>query len=221
MRCLSRSLVWFAGVAILLWSPIASATPIVVQAEDFDSRVDGTPTESGGGEHRWWIIDDEAVAVGTLTGATGPDLDFLQALTNPGQADSTGINRNDPGNGPTVDFEVVFSVTGIYDLDVRATGIGTSADSFWGEILGATVSDQEGLLLASGALLNPTTRDGTFVWDDTGLWNVSAGTHTIRIHMRESGTAIDALRVTLVPEPSTIVLVAIGLVGLAARARRR
>jgi hypothetical protein len=46
------------------------------------------------------------------------------------------------------------------------------------------------------SLLVETSSDGTFELLSAGRWQVGPGTVTVRVSMRESGTALDALQMS-------------------------
>jgi len=92
---------------------------------------------------------------------------------------------------PYVEYDVNIATAGVYQLDLRAAGLNASSDSVWVEVLGAT------RVGGSGPLVVVTSNNGQFAWEDGGKWNLSAGVHTVRVSMREAGTALDELRLVL------------------------
>ena len=160
----------------------------VFQAEDVTFRTEGAG-------HKWWNVDDESSGVGTFQLATGTDGNYLQALSTVG-VDTSFANVEPAAPSAVYDLEV--NETGVFDLDLRAAGISVSADSVWVSIDGALITDAESNDLSSdGASLRINTNaTGEFEWLDAGRWNLNAGVHSVRVSMRESGAALDALRVT-------------------------
>ena len=164
------------------------------EAEDFERRNAGP---AGGAAHDWFIVDDETAGVGAFTGASGSSSpeDYLQALTSATQSNSFGNNAFAPA-GPFVEYDVNIQTAGEYNLDLRAAGLNGNSDSLWVEVVGPSVvlNDAEGRTQTAGALLIPTNSTAAFEWLDAGKWNLQVGDYTIRVYMRESGTALDALR---------------------------
>ena len=177
-----------AGLDALRVSPLNPPTQIsgqtTIQSEDAHGRVNSA-------SHRWWIVDAESSGAGSFTGATGANSDYLQALTNAGADDGFG---NVSPNTPTASFQIQTLAAGNFDLDLRAAGLSGTSDSIWVTIEGATLSNAEGLTQSGGSLLLPTNTTGAFAWQDAGVWNMAAGVFTVKISMRESGAAFDAIR---------------------------
>jgi hypothetical protein len=64
----------------------------------------------------------------------------------------------------------------------------------WVQVPTGTLSNAEGNSVGgAGGLAVPTTI-GQFTWRNAGQWNLAEGQHTIRVSMRESGAAVDAVR---------------------------
>jgi hypothetical protein len=49
---------------------------------------------------------------------------------------------------------------------------------------------------------------GQFTWRNAGQWSFSAGNHTLRILMRESGAALDALRLEPIAQAASLAALA-------------
>ncbi|MFO0897063.1 MAG: NF038122 family metalloprotease [Pirellulales bacterium] len=169
-----------------------AATPIVgttvIQAESFTRR------QSGNG-HQWSVVDQETVGTGGFSGATGPALDYVQALT-PTFQDSA--SQNNAPAAPSIEYDIVISAAGVYQLDLRAAGISGTSDSLWIEAPTGLLRDAQGNSFAAGALQIQTNSTGVFTLQNAGRWEFAAGTHTIRISMAESGAAVDSLQIAAV-----------------------
>ncbi|MFO0895974.1 MAG: S8 family serine peptidase [Pirellulales bacterium] len=163
--------------------PINGTTDI--QAEDFVRR------QSGAG-HQWSIVDQESAGVGAFSGATGPAGDYLQALTQAGQ---DSVTTNLTPAAPYLEYEIQIMQAGLYDLKLRVAGISSASDSLWVELPSGSLSDAQGNTAAGGALKIETNSSGVFTLKNAGRWNLAVGVYTIRISMRESGTALDALQI--------------------------
>lgn len=165
------------------WSP-----PVVlIQAEDFQAR-------NGDTDHAWWIVGSESPGVGAPSGATAP---YLQSLTDAG-LDSGKLNQQPAP--PYVEYHVTVAPAGLYAVDLLLAGLGSSSDSAWVQVPTGSLADAEGLPVASPESLIVSTTAGRFTWRNAGQWNLAAGEHTIRVSMRESGTALDALRIERLAE---------------------
>lgn len=178
---------WEAGVTL-----VDGVT--VLQAESFTNRTDGA-------SHRWWAVDAESPGVGTFSDATGLGAGFLQALTL-AEADDSSANLSP--DDPSVEFPIHVSEAGAVTLDVRAAGLSGASDSLWLSVPGAVLADAQGLTVSGGAVRVVTNSTGVFQWLDAGVWNLAAGDHTVRVSMRESGTALDALQLELAPSPNLV-----------------
>jgi hypothetical protein len=179
-----------AAIDALQVVPPSVPTPIVglteIQAETFSRR------QTGNG-HQWWIVDQETAGAGAFTGATGPATDYLQSLTLAG-ADSA-IGTAAPST-PAVEYDIQVSAPGTYELKLRVAGISSASDSLWVEVPTGVLTDAQGNAVTGAALRIETNVSGVFTLKNAGRWNLSAGAHTIRISMRESGAAIDALQIS-------------------------
>ncbi|MFO0900788.1 MAG: hypothetical protein U0836_25440 [Pirellulales bacterium] len=174
--------------ALQLIAPTSTsiAGPTEIQAENYSNRQDG-------GSHRWWVADLETPGAGAFTGATGPSQDYVQALNLLGQ-DTTFGNLSPAA--PYIDYTIEVPTTGAYGLQVRTAGLSSASDSLWASIPTGTLQDGQGNTLTSGALQINTNSNGAFELRSAGVWLLPAGTHTIRLQMRESGAAVDSLLVT-------------------------
>ncbi len=176
-------------------------TPIVglteIQAEFFSRR------QTGDG-HVWSIVNQEVASAGSFSGATGPSTDFLQSLTVAGQ-DSNVANLS-PAI-PYVEYDIQVSQPGVYELMLEVAGLSGNSDSLWVEATTGVLADAQGNAAEGNALLITTNRTGAFDSLSAGRWTLNAGTHTIRVSMRESGTAIDALQIMPPGVPGSGVLV--------------
>jgi hypothetical protein len=70
------------------------------------------------------------------------------------------------------------------------------AASLWVEVLSGSLTDAQGNQVTRSSLLVETSSDGTFELLSAGRWQVGPGTVTVRVSMRESGTALDALQMS-------------------------
>jgi hypothetical protein len=161
-----------------------------VQAENFVGRQSGL-------SHNWWIVDQEKRGVGVLSGASGPDGAYLQSLTITG--DDSSIAHVMGPESPFVEYNFFVEAPGKFDLKVRAAGIGPASNSLWVEIRAGTLAEAQGNEVAGASLRVDTSRDGTFDLRNAGQWLLDAGVVTVRISMRESGTALDAVQLIRVP----------------------
>jgi hypothetical protein len=161
-----------------------------IQAEDYVDRHVGLT-------HQWWIIDQEIAGAGAISGGTGVEGSYLQALTLGGE-DSLIAHAFGP-ESPYLEFNFLVDEPGEYDLKVRAAGIGPSSNSLWVEILTRAPSDPQGNEVTESSLHVDTGRDLTFDLHNAGRWLLDAGVVTVRISMRESGTALDAVRLSRAP----------------------
>ena len=97
------------------------------------------------------------------------------------------------------------SAAGIYDLKLRVAGVSGNSDSLWVEIPTGTLNNAQGNATSGSALLINTNSTGVFELKNAGRWNLTPGTHTVRISMRESGAAVDSLQVIAPSVPTPIV----------------
>jgi hypothetical protein len=180
-----------SGTAIDALQVIAPSvpTPIVglteIQAETFSRR------QSGIG-HQWSIVDQEVPGAGVFTGATGPAADYLQSLTTSGQDSTAGTSA--PGT-PWVEYDIQVDASGVYDVRLQVAGISSASDSLWIEVPTGSLSDAQGNQGVGAGLKIETSLNGVFGLRNAGRWTLSAGVHTIRVSMRESGAAFDALQI--------------------------
>jgi hypothetical protein len=86
-------------------------------------------------------------------------------------------------------------------LELLSAGVSRASDSLWVQFLGAVLSDAKGNPLGPEQSLLVGLSTPGFSWKSAGLWNLAAGLQTIRVSMRESGGALEALRLTLVSPP--------------------
>ena len=111
-------------------------------------------------------------------------------------------------NQATISYQFVVDDgrDGLYDLDIRAAALSDNADSFWvqvlreqnGQFVTLPSTLTENLLAGIGdGLAVFIETDGAFEWYDAGLWDLFAGTYRIQVTMRESGAAIEMLRLGL------------------------
>jgi len=181
-----------AAIDALLVVPPSTPTPIVglteIQAETFARR------QTGNG-HQWWIVNQETAGAGVFSGATGPASGYLQSLTTSGQDSSIGTAAP---STPSVEYDIQVGSSGTYELKLRVAGINSSSDSLWVEVPTGVLSDAQGNAVTGTGLQILTNASGVFTLKNAGRWNLSAGVHTIRISMRESGAAVDALQVAQV-----------------------
>lgn len=236
----------FASVITLLalFTPVrgAQAAPIypesggqvVMEAEDFSARSAPVDLPEGlivdSDPDQWLIVTSEYAGSEAFSNARG---EFLQV------SDANGVNGegnfSDPtGLGPFVDYVVRISTVGDYELFARADSPGTNNNSFWCMVL-----DPLGGLVDDFGFGVDTDQDfATTPWEDrNAIFSIaSAGDYTVRLAPREDGVAVDTLvfqRTSLpvptgngppatlpIPEPDTLLLVSLGLLGLAVLGRR-
>jgi parallel beta-helix repeat protein len=175
--------------------PPPPAANTASEAESFTRRVDGAPSSTPN-PYRWFVVTSETPGVGSFTGATGS---FVQALRSSDGSNVSGKNLAAPAT-PYVEYDLNVPTAGVYQLEIRAAGLSTSSDSVWVEVLGAT--NTQGATRAQVG----TNSTGQFTWFAGGKWNLAAGAHTVRVSMRESGAALDAVRLvdTALPPPPPI-----------------
>jgi hypothetical protein len=113
-----------------------------VQAENFARR----QTASG---HSWLVVDQETAGVGAFTGATGPALDYVQALTTAGQDSTFGTVAP---SGTYVEYVIQVPTAGLYELKLKTTGVNSSSDSLWVEVPTGFLFDAQGNQVVSGGL---------------------------------------------------------------------
>ncbi|MEW6157779.1 MAG: hypothetical protein AB1813_10120, partial [Verrucomicrobiota bacterium] len=189
-------------VNIVTGSPLAPPSIIsnftVVQAENFK-------TNTSGNGHQWALVTPTTAGPGGfISGGTG---NYLQALTD-GRLDSDAVNQITRATEnttlvpvkPWFEIEIDVPTDGIYDLDILAAGISDSSDSLWFEIAsaaGVSLVDAENILSSNQQSLRIQTRSSAadgFQWTNAGLWSLKAGKQIVRVMMRESGAAVDAIR---------------------------
>lgn len=200
---------------------------VVIEAEHFDKRTNNTTDM-----HHWAIIPDESGMPDTpadtgFLNARGNK--YMQSLP-----DSTGGGQNNNaaaqvGTDPYMDYKVQISTPGDYRLFVRWGGYDGSSDSLYAQILElkkptgpgpdwyrliGQITDNDFNNTVDSTTGGPAkgwNGDGTPEAVDAGgnevaaVWTIpSAGTYTIRISMREDGSAVDALLLQLksLPEPT-------------------
>lgn len=232
-----------ALVALLLSAGISQAMPVytesggavVIEAEGFSSRtaVDLPDGPVDADPDQWMIVPGEFAGSEPFANARG---DFLQV------SDAGGINGegnfSDPtGIGPFVDYNVIFSTVGDYELYVRWDSPGSANNSFYSMLL-------DPLDVLTGSVYT-FTGFGTFMDQDfaTSPWGdadatytiAAPGEYTIRLAAREDGVAIDTLAFQLtslaaptgsgppatpIPQPNTFLLAGLGLIVLARVGRK-
>jgi hypothetical protein len=235
-----------ASLTLLLGSGASRAMPIyaesgglvVVEAEDFSARSAAADLPDGpvdSDPDQWMIVPGEFAGSGPFANARG---DFLQ-VTDAGGINGEG-NFSDPtGNGPFVDYSIIISTVGDYELFMRWDAPGTANNSFYSMLL-------DPLDVLTGSVFT-FTGTGTFVdqdfatspWDDeNAIYSITTpGEYTIRLAPREDGIAIDTLVFQLtslaaptgngppatppIPEPNTFLLAGLGLIFLARLGHRR
>jgi len=226
----------FAGAAAA--EPIypESGGQVVVEAEDFSFRSAAVDLPDGpvdADADQWLIVTSEFAGSDPFSNARG---EFLQV------SDANGINDegnfSDPtGVGPFVDYVVRISTLGDYELFARWDSPDTGSNSFYAMML-----DPVGGLMGSNFTFSGNQTDLDFAtdpWDDeNAIFTIAAaGDYTIRLAPREDGVAVDTIVFQLtslsaptgngppatipIPEPYSLLLVGLGLLGLAARGGRR
>lgn len=198
---------------------------VVIEAEHFDAR---TANADG---HRWQIVPDEngnpnSPADGGYANARGGK--YMQSLPD------AGVNYNSSpavvAQDPHLDFKVQISNPGIYRLWVRWGGWDGASDSLYGQIvelktpagsgpdwyrysLNDNYADFGNTPVIDGGAQIGWNGSGAIAPDVSGgpageipaVWSIdTAGTYTIRLGMREDGSAVDALILQLqsLPDPA-------------------
>jgi hypothetical protein len=141
------------------------------------------------------VVNQETAGAGVFSGATGPSQDYLQALTLAGADSAQAVLA--PAT-PYVEFDISVGTAGVYELELRVAGISTASDSLFVELPTGSLQDAQGNPLVGSGLQIATNATGAFELRSAGRWTLSAGLHTIRISMRESGAAVDSLQIGLV-----------------------
>ncbi|HEY6227989.1 MAG TPA: PA14 domain-containing protein, partial [Verrucomicrobiae bacterium] len=183
---------------------------VLIEAEHFDVRTANADT------HIWQIMPDENGAP-----FTAADAGFVNARGGKymqSQPDILGGNVANyntvaqVGQDPHLDFKVQISNAGQYRLYLRFGGYDGSSDSIYAQILevmttaGGTGPDWYRYVgqnagdfdsqpwNGSGAPSTDTAnRVGGGGGEIPAVWNLTAGTYTIRLGMREDGSAVDAI----------------------------
>jgi hypothetical protein len=169
---------------------------VVVEAENYSAREQDAV-------HQWLVIPTEDPGPDTFANARGGQ--YIQALPN------SGANNNGQTtwlNKPWTDYVVSINTAGLYRLYLRWNGY-VGNNSMYAEIvemkdgLGGSVADWYRWGIADSVMPFDDFDRG---WDgsagfelnsgDSGdvpaTWNLTAGTYTVRLHMREDGCAADA-----------------------------
>ncbi len=163
---------------------------------------------------RWGytLTSSDGEVLGSRTGITGWDANF--ALLPEPMLRSGPATPDDPAHFPDVHV-VGATTTATLTLTDEVTGVSTSAELFW--------TKYESWLLTPGpAGADPQVQDS---WDESGPRDTSAarraGGLRFQVVQQDPLTLLTA-EPAGVPEPGTIALAAVGLMGLAAaRVRRR
>ena len=145
----------------------------------FEAEYCTTKSSLDAGANNWTLSTTEA-------GYSGPG--YMEGLPN----DSDNCSSTPPiACGATMDYDFTVTVPGNYYVHFLQSSAGTSDNSLhWGI---------DGTWLEA---INPTTVGG-WLWDTGGVQtgSLTAGTHTLRVWMREDGTKIDKIVIDLSATP--------------------
>ena len=163
----------------------------LLQAEDFNARTDSA-------DHRWWVVGDETVGTGGVTGETGEHGWYVQALNL--AAEDNGFANISPDE-PSLIYSFTLEQPTKLALDVRGAGPSSTSDSLWATIPGAELVDAEGWIAEEEHVLLDFRLRTDFTWIDSGVWELEAGDHELHLSMRDSGAAVDAIVLEPLREP--------------------
>jgi hypothetical protein len=158
--------------------PATSADFVYLEAEDAFANV------SVGGNS--WV---------SITGTGVQDYSGMGAVET-GESGVTVTAVNAPLQSPRLDFRVNLAASTKYFVWVRMMGFGAGADSVWAGI-NLTLPG----VVPSNNNSNQITIGPDFVWGwvphPSGITTTTAGTYYVSIYMREDGTAVDAIALSL------------------------
>jgi len=190
---------------------LESGGRVVMEAEHFDSRVDDPDG------HKWLVVPTEGK--GSASGSTdfqnARSAKYIQSIPDTAGG---GVNHNSAGGEdgpPSADYKVKITTTGTYRLWLKWSGYDGSADSIYAKILeisspshyrfsrppGSTDFNAIPFQGDAGLEKNDAGQDGL---DVPATFNITtAGTYTVRIAMREDGSAVDTILLQLqsLPDP--------------------
>ena len=189
---------------------------VVVEAEHFDART------SNADGHVWQIVPDEngnpnTPADAGFGGARGDK--YMQSLPDTAGGGANYNQVAQVGGDPRLDIKVQISNPGVYRLYLRWGGYDGSSDSMYAQIVeamtanggsgpdwyryvnnnGGTFSTWTGVGAPSTDTANRVNGGGGEV---PAVFNLAAGTYTIRLGMREDGSAVDAICLQLASLPA-------------------
>ncbi len=196
---------------------------VVVEAEHFASRIDDPDT------HHWHVVptDDGKDKYGDTPTQAYVNARGNSYITSQPDTAGGGVNHNAVsfvGGPPSVDYKFNINTPGAYRLWLRWKGYDGSSDSIYAQIM--EISNPAWYRYAAGVA--PTDADfasttGGIGWDGVAapstdssnmvsggggevpaIYNLAGGTYTLRISMREDGSAVDAfmLQLSSLPDPT-------------------
>ncbi|MCI0537061.1 MAG: hypothetical protein L0Z50_17740 [Verrucomicrobiales bacterium] len=205
---------------------------VVIEAEHFSTRsTDTAGTPEVVDDHHWHIVPDDD---GTDPfGDSGDPIfisargdKYIQSLPDSGQIKNEVV---DVGTAPYLDYLVQVNTPGQYRLWLRWGGHSGDSDTIYAEVrelkdsMGGKISDWYHYVSNIGADFAIAGPDGTGWHGEAGfedvfgtilgtpvekvpaVWDISAaGVYTIRLTMREDGSAVDALifQLASLPDPT-------------------
>lgn len=187
------ALITNASASAATMAYIESGGVVVGEGEQFSART------SVGGNAAWVIVPGEAAAVGdTFENARGGA--FVQ--TQPDGAGGLG-----PTNPPSIEYKMVISTPGTYQLYMRWDGFDGASDSMFADVVelkdgaGGTIPDWYEFQKVGDDNFATTPWDAGAGFEeneatpanDPAVFDiVSAGLYTLRFSQREDGSALDA-----------------------------
>jgi len=183
---------------------------VLVEAEHFDVR---TANADG---HIWQLMPDESGMPFTPADAGFANARGGQYMQSQSDVAGGGTNYNSSiavvGQDPHLDFKVQISNPGQYRLYIRWGGYDGSSDSMYAQILevrttvggagpdwyryvgnNANDFDSQPWNGSGAPSTDAANRIGGGGGEVPAVWNLTAGTYTIRLGMREDGSAVDAI----------------------------